>query len=133
MSLSITMARPAADGTLTFRDVPDGVNDSAVGEGTRRRRHSSQIVRDLGAVYLPRLADDWLVVPPEETVAFLRECALVLAELPAVTAATRRTPLRGRRALHHYEADESYIERCLMTIMHVTHLARCADSGIVIW
>ncbi|MEU0555021.1 hypothetical protein [Dactylosporangium sp. NPDC006015] len=44
-------------------------------------------MRDLGAVYLPCLADDWLVVPPEETVAFLCECARVLAELPAVTAA----------------------------------------------
>ncbi|MEV0560610.1 hypothetical protein [Dactylosporangium sp. NPDC050588] len=92
MSLNITMARPAPDGTLTFRAVPPGVNDSAGGESTRQWLYSSQIVRDLGAVYLPRLADDWLVVPPEETAAFLCECARVLAELPAVTAATRRTP-----------------------------------------
>ncbi|MEV4138353.1 hypothetical protein AB0J72_40065 [Dactylosporangium sp. NPDC049742] len=87
MSLNITMARPTTDGTLTFRDVPPGVDASAGGESTRQWLYSSQIVRDLGAVYLPRLADDRLVVPPEETVAFLRECARVLAELPAVPAA----------------------------------------------
>jgi hypothetical protein len=125
MSLDVYPFSYRPDGTFYIPDLPEGTNTSAGGEATRTRLWSAPVVRSLGATYLPQLADNDLFVPPEETSAFLRECAMLLAHLPTITAATRQQST--------YEADEWYIESSLVNDIHVTHWARAHDYGVLIW
>ncbi|GAA4264336.1 hypothetical protein [Dactylosporangium darangshiense] len=125
MSLDVYPFTYGPDGTLCMPELPPEMSTSVGAEATRIRLWSAPAVRSLGATYLPRLADGDLFVPPEETGAFLRECATLLAHLPVITAATRYQAT--------YEADEWNIEDCLVTMIRVVHWARAQDYGVLIW
>ncbi|GAA2875099.1 hypothetical protein Acy02nite_36340 [Actinoplanes cyaneus] len=126
MSLDVYPCRILPDGSFDMVDLP-GFNSSAGGEGSRQWLYSSAAVRALGATYLPRLADRNLLVPPEETLAFLRECGLLLAHLPHL--ATAATALTSKT----YDELEFLIESNLVTIIAVTHRARREeDWGVMI-
>ncbi|MFF5075946.1 hypothetical protein ACFY36_02765 [Actinoplanes sp. NPDC000266] len=125
MSLDVRAYFRDTGGNLCLPDLPDGLSTLAGGEDTRRSLWSAPVVRALGATYLPRLADDNLFIPYEETGPFLRECALLLMNLPAVAAGVRLQPTA--------EANEWYVERNIVNVIAVTHWARGNDYGVLIW
>jgi hypothetical protein len=127
MSLDVYPYRRLADGSLDILD-DDRISTIAGGESTREWLWSSPVVRSLGATYLPRLKEENLFVPPEETLAFQQECAMLLAHLPEIAAATQH-PSKD------VEQRGYYIESNLMAILIATHRARFepGDYGVLIW
>jgi len=125
MSLNVYPYSYHPDGSFYIPELPNGTNTSVGAEATRTTLWSAPVVLALGATYLPRLADDDLLVPSDETGALLRECATLLTHLPAIARATRQQPT--------YEADEWCLESNLVNIIHVTHWARAHDYGVLIW
>ncbi|MGJ5753089.1 hypothetical protein [Streptomyces puniciscabiei] len=66
MSLSVDVVVRGPNGEFDVLDVPEGCNDSAGFESWRWKVWGSEVVRSLGARYLPLLDGDWMEVPTEE-------------------------------------------------------------------
>jgi hypothetical protein len=83
--------RDGQDG-MQFLDGPQG-SDLAGGEQLRTSLYGSAYVIGLGARLLPLLdGDDLYVETPDELDLLNRDCALILADLPQVAAATGLEP-----------------------------------------
>ncbi|MFD9484090.1 hypothetical protein ACFWBX_08805 [Streptomyces sp. NPDC059991] len=125
MSLLVDVFVYAPDGTRDFLDVPDGVSDTAGFERWRTSVWGSPMVRSLGARFLPRLAEDDLYVEPDEVVAFLDECALLVSHVPPIVAGM--DPAHGA---------EEHTHNLTSTLAHISDAARRAvqaGGGVVIW
>ena len=68
-------------------DPPSHGQSLAGFESWRHDMWGSEHVKALGAEFFPRLAEDDLYVEPEEVEAFLRECALLRANLELIVPA----------------------------------------------
>ena len=85
--MSLTVSVYVRDGSgKSFKDEALGGSLAAGFENWRTQVWGSPQARALGAEYLPRLADADLRVGPEETTAFLRECALLREHLNVIAA-----------------------------------------------
>lgn len=100
-------------------DVPPNASDLAGFERTRRTLWGTAAVRSLGAAFLPRLADGDLWVDVDEVAAFAAECAMLLAERAAITAATGY--------------GEDFLEFRLANMIAAAQRARSAGGGVVVW
>ncbi|QCD58478.1 hypothetical protein [Streptomyces hawaiiensis] len=90
MTLAVDVFVRDANGEWRVLDVPQGCDDSAGFESWRRTVWGSETVRSLGARRLPVLAEDNLFVEADEVPGFLREVALLRANLDLIAATTER-------------------------------------------
>ncbi len=90
-----------ADGRRRILDAPDDRDESAGFENRRTRVWGSPVVRSLGAVLLPDLAERDLEVPPDQVPALLSECLLLREKPEQVVANTEPAlvTLRGASVL----------------------------------
>ena len=99
--------------------VPEGVSDLAGFERTRSELWGLAAVRSLGAAFLPQLADSDLWVGIDEVEAFAAECAVLLANLPVIAAASGW--------------GEDFIKFRLTNMADAARRARQAGGGVVVW
>ncbi|MEU3356583.1 hypothetical protein, partial [Streptomyces sp. NPDC037389] len=96
-----------ADGRRRILDAPDDRDESAGFENRRTRVWRSPVVRSLGAVLLPDLAERDLEVPPDQVPALLSECLLLREKPEEVVVNTEpvrsggAAPVRERRPSEH--------------------------------
>ncbi|MEU2965132.1 hypothetical protein ABZ687_09140 [Streptomyces ardesiacus] len=83
------------------------------------------MVRSLGAVLLPDLAERDLEVPPDQVPALLSECLLLREKPEEVVANTE--PVRS--AAEHRSASDDR----LSTLVEVAGRAQAPGGGVVIW
>ncbi|MFI0990452.1 hypothetical protein [Streptomyces exfoliatus] len=125
MSLSVDVFVVGADGKRQVQDVPDGDSDSAGFESWRNRVWGSEVVRSLGAVFLPALVEADLQVEPAQVPAFLRECLLLRENLARIVAETE--PVRS------VEEHRGAISARLAIIEDAARRASAVGGGILIW
>ncbi|MFB7620453.1 hypothetical protein [Kitasatospora sp. NPDC056181] len=125
MSLSVDVFVLDANGKRRIQDVPDGGSDSAGFESWRTRVWGTEVVRSLGATFLPVLAEADLTVEPEQVPEFLRECFLLRENLERIVTETEpvRTVEEHRHAIY---------ER-LAIIEAAAQRASAMGGGILIW
>ncbi|WP_208898593.1 hypothetical protein [Streptomyces incarnatus] len=104
MSLSVDVVVRGPNGGFEVLDVPEGCNDSAGFESWRWKVWGSEVVRSLGARYLPLLDGDWMEVPTEELPRFLEEIALLRTHLDMICAALGEHPYGIASRLDNIEA-----------------------------
>ncbi|GAA2692637.1 hypothetical protein [Actinoplanes palleronii] len=122
MGLTIHIIRDLPDGRFVMEEPPYGIYDGV----SSVRLWTSPVVAELGATYLPQLGDGYLRIRPEETGAFLRECATLLIHAAEIAAAN----LGGTTQ----ETRQHYVEGDLSTMIFMTHCAgNHHDGGILIW
>jgi hypothetical protein len=125
MALSVDVFVRDANGEWRVLDVPEGCDDSAGFETWRRTVWGSGTVRSLGARHLPVLAEDNLFVEADEVPGFLREVALLRANLDQIAATTERP--RGI-------AERRYqLESRLRNIEATALRALESRAGVLIW
>ncbi|GHH16072.1 hypothetical protein [Streptomyces lanatus] len=88
MSLLVEVFVREPDGKRRILDVPDDVYHSGGFESWRTTVWGSELVRSLGARFLPVLAERDLEVEPGQVPEFLREVALLRAHLDALAHGT---------------------------------------------
>ncbi|MCM2388345.1 hypothetical protein [Streptomyces albipurpureus] len=125
MSLSVDVFVVGADGERQVQDVPDGCSDCAGFESWRTRVWGAEVVRSLGAVFLPILAEGDLQVEPGQVPAFLRECLLLRENLERIAADTE--PVRTT------EEHRDTISERLAIIEAATRRASAMGGGVLIW
>ncbi|MFD3774877.1 hypothetical protein [Streptomyces sp. NPDC058612] len=125
MSLSVDVYVVGAYGQRNVQDVPDGCSDSAGFESWRTQVWGADVVRSLGAVLLPVLAEADLQVEPEQVPAFLRECLLLRENLESIVGGTE--PVRTIE--EHREA----ISERLAIIEDTAKRAKALGGGVLIW
>ncbi|MEV6758623.1 hypothetical protein [Streptomyces sp. NPDC051214] len=126
MSLSVDVFVVGADGEMQVLDVPEGCSDLAGFESWRTRVWGSQVVRSLGARFLPVLAGADLRVETSEVPAFLRECALLRDHLEDIVIGTN--PVRT------VEEHRHAISARLANIEDAARRAERVDGGgVLIW
>jgi hypothetical protein len=104
------------DGEPTVLDAPEGQSELAGFERWRTTVWGSPEVRALGARFFPTLDGNDLTVEPADVPAFLEECALLRANLPAIT------PDRW--------VD---VDFRLANIEQAGHRAREIGGGVLVW
>ncbi|MFF3685727.1 hypothetical protein [Streptomyces sp. NPDC002187] len=125
MSLSVDVFVVGADGRKQVLDVPEGCSDLAGFERWRTTVWGSEVVRSLGARFLPVLADADLQVAADQVPAFLRECALLRENLERIVAGT--DPVRT------VEEHRRTISERLANIEDAAGRAKAMCAGILIW
>ncbi|WP_165987053.1 hypothetical protein [Streptomyces sp. YIM 98790] len=125
MSLSVDVFVVAASGERQVLDVPDGCSDSAGFESWRTRVWGSEVVRSLGAGFLPVLADADLQVEPRQVPAFLHECLLLRENLERIAAETE--------SVRTTEEHRGAISDRLAVIEDAARRARAIGGGLLIW
>jgi hypothetical protein len=125
MTLAVDVFVRDADGEWRVLDVPEGCDDSAGFESWRRTVWGSGTVRSLGARYLPVLAEDNLLVEAPEVPDFLREVALLRANLDLIAATTERP--RG------ITERRDQLESRLRNIEAAALRALESGAGVLIW
>ncbi|MCL7424626.1 hypothetical protein [Streptomyces sp. YS415] len=125
MSLTVEIFLVRADGEVEFQATPEGVPDSAGPESWRTLVWGSRAIRSLGARFFPDLVRGGLVAP-DETPAFLAECALVRGHLERLAELTCR-PDRT------VEQHAGHIGSRLATIEETALRAREMGGGVLIW
>lgn len=106
-------------------DTPAGCADLAGFESWRTTVWGSAAVRSLGARYFPVLASGDLTVPPGEISDFLRECAVIRANLDAVAPSADPT--------HSHEWYAATISSRLANIQIAAGRALGVGGGVLIW
>ncbi|MEU6555438.1 hypothetical protein ABZ915_35075 [Streptomyces sp. NPDC046915] len=104
MSLNVDVVLRGPNGEFDVLDTPDGCDDSAGFESWREKVWGSDVVRSLGARYLPLLDGDWMEVPTEELPLFLEEIALLRARMDVICAAVELHPSHVVSRLDNIEA-----------------------------
>lgn len=120
MTLSVNVwvwADESRDG-IRFLEFPTDGSDLAGTEVTRTGLWGSPVVRSLGAIFLPRLADGDLWVSDDEVEAFIAECDLLLANLATIAS-----------ALDH---REDYIRFRLTNMINAGRRALQAGGGVAV-
>ncbi|MFI8242203.1 hypothetical protein ACIF83_33900 [Streptomyces sp. NPDC085866] len=84
MTLGVDVVARGPNGEFDVLDVPERCDDSAGFESWRWEVWGSDVVRSLGARYLPLLNGDWMEVPTEELPLFLEEVALLRTHLDMI-------------------------------------------------
>ncbi|MGW1373081.1 hypothetical protein ACWD6P_02220 [Streptomyces sp. NPDC002446] len=125
MSLSVDVFVVGADGEPQVQDVPDGCSDAAGFESWRTRVWGAEVVRSLGAVFLPVLAEADLQVEPEQVPAFLRECLLLRENLERIAADTED--------VRTIEEHRGVISVRLAIIEDAARRASAMGGGVLIW
>jgi hypothetical protein len=125
MSLLVEVFVREPDGSMRILDVPDDVYQSGGFESWRRTVWGSDLVRSLGARFLPVLADDNLEVEADQVPEFLREVALLRTHLDAIAEGTERP--RG------VEEHRDQIELRLRIIEDSAHQALEIGGSVLIW
>lgn len=115
----------APDGEMRVLDVPEGVNDSAGFESWRRTVWGSDLVRSLGAGFLPVLLDDWMEVEPGELPELLAEIALLREHLDVIAAGTERP--------RSVEEHRDQLANRLRNIEAAVRRAQELEAGVLIW
>ncbi|MFI1958753.1 hypothetical protein ACH46L_11030 [Streptomyces althioticus] len=126
MSLSVKVFVVGADGERQVQDVPDGCSDVAGPESWRTRVWGSEVVRSLGAEFLPILADADLQVEPEQVPAFLRECLLLRENLERIVAGMTEPVMSNRE-------PRTAISDRLANIENAAGRARAMGGGVLVW
>ncbi|MGW0884187.1 hypothetical protein [Streptomyces sp. NPDC002671] len=119
MSLNVDVVVRGPNGQFDVLDTPEGVNDSAGFESWRWQVWGSDVVRSLGARYLPLLDGEWMEVPTEELPLFLAEIALLRAHMDRISTALELHP--------------SHITSRLDNIEAATLRAQELDARVLIW
>ncbi|MET8699452.1 hypothetical protein ABZW10_11380 [Kitasatospora sp. NPDC004723] len=125
MSLLVHVFVVGADGERQVQDVPDGYFNGAGPESWRTRVWGSEVVRSLGAGFLPVLAEGDLWVEPEQVPALLRECLMLRDNLERVVAGIGPV-------MSNQEPGTAVSER-LAIIGEVAGRAAATGGGVVIW
>lgn len=127
LSLDIAVWIPDDDsyaGRQVLEDPPD-VSTAVGAEAFRRSLWGSAVTRQLGATFLPQLADvtvenrGHLQVFPGQLDAFAQECTLLAENVELLSAGTG------------YDAER--ILRYLTTVRDAVRRARAVQGGIIIW
>ncbi|MET8199983.1 hypothetical protein [Micromonospora taraxaci] len=127
MSLDISVWVPDDDAYAGW-GVVDGPSDSstAVGpEGARHHLWGSTAARQLGATFLPQLADITvenrgnLQILPNQLHAFEQECGILAENVAQLSVATG------------YDADR--ILRYLANVRNAVERAKAVRGGVIIW
>jgi hypothetical protein len=90
MSLLVHVYVRDVRGEVDIVDAPEGCCELAGFERWRGAVWGADVVRSLGARYLPTLATGDLWVEPAEVAAFAEECALLRANVAAIATGTER-------------------------------------------
>ncbi|WP_026127734.1 hypothetical protein [Nocardiopsis lucentensis] len=125
MSLPVDVLALGPNGDRRVLDVPEGYSDLAGFERWRTAVWGSEVVRSLGARFLPALADAGLWVEPDQVPAFLRECALLRENLGRIAAGTRPERTVGEHR-EQFSVRSAHIE-------DAAGRARALGGGVVIW
>ncbi|MFI0357931.1 hypothetical protein [Actinomadura sp. 9N407] len=119
MSLLVDVFVMNEAGERVLLDSPADGSHLAGHERMRTMLWGSEAVRELGARYLPVLADGDLWVDPGDVPSFLSECELIRTNIPALAAATERS--------------EEYISFRLNNIIQAARRAIDLGGGVVVW
>ncbi|GAA3823720.1 hypothetical protein GCM10023083_66210 [Streptomyces phyllanthi] len=114
-----------ANGERQVLDVPEGCSDLAGFERWRTAVWGSEVVRSLGARFLPVLADGDLQVEPGQVTEFLAECALLRDNLGRIVAGT--DPVRT------VEEHRETISARLANIEDAARRAGAMGAGVLVW
>jgi hypothetical protein len=125
MTLSVHVFRLDDDGEMTLLDPPSPGSELAGFESFRTGVWGSEVVRELGARFLPALADGELVVAPGDVMEFLEECALLRANLDTVARATAP----GYPHARHVEVVSTRVAN----LEAAARRALAVSGGVVIW
>ncbi|WP_123559977.1 hypothetical protein [Kitasatospora cineracea] len=125
MSLSVNVFVVGADGERQVQEVPEGSSNAAGFESWRTRVWGAEVVRALGAIFFPVLADADLQVEPEQVPAFQRECLLLRENLERIVANTE--PVRTT------DEHRSAISERLAIIEDAARRASAIGGGVLIW
>ncbi|MFI8830805.1 hypothetical protein ACIGPN_07235 [Streptomyces afghaniensis] len=125
MTLAVDVFVRDANGEGRLLDVPEGCSDSAGFESWRRTVWGSEAVRSLGARHLPVLAEDNLFVEAGEVPGFLREVALLRANLELIAATTER-PRGIAERRHQLDSRLRNIEATALRALE-------SGGGVLIW
>lgn len=106
-------------------DTPAGCADLAGFESWRTTVWGSEAVRSLGARFFPVLASGDLTVAPDQVSDFLRECAMIRANLAAVVPAADLG--------HSREWYLDTISQRLANIQSAAGRALEAGGGVLVW
>jgi len=130
---------------MELLETPAGSSDLAGFESWRHIVWGSGRVRALGAEFFPALAVGDLYIEPDEVERFLRECALLRANLEIVAEGVsphnpRSADFRmvdGRYQLHEpddpHAAFVAIVSARLANIENAAHRALAAGASVVIW
>jgi hypothetical protein len=127
MSLSISVWVPDDDAYAGRRGVdnPPGSSTGVGAEAFRYKLWGSAAAHDLGATFLPQLADITienrgnLEISPDRLNAFEQECAILAENVGQLSAATGH---EQDRILHYLSNMQNAIER-----------AKTVGGGVIIW
>jgi hypothetical protein len=125
VSLNVYVFLFDEDRKMTLVDTPAQESDLAGFESFRTTAWGSDAMRALGARYFPVLNGADLTVLPEQVADFVRECAMVAANVDGIAPDTDR---------HH--THEWYVETVLERLANIRAAAERAleiGGGIVIW
>ncbi|MGW1887656.1 hypothetical protein [Streptomyces sp. NPDC001970] len=125
MSLSVDVFVIGADGKRQVLDVPAGCSDLAGFESWRTAVWGSEVVRSLGARFLPVLADADLQVEAGQVPAFLRECVLLRENVERIVGCTK--PVRT------VEEHRHTISARLANIEDAARRAQAMGGGVLVW
>jgi hypothetical protein len=125
MSLSVHVFSIDDDGEMTFLDILPTASDLAGFESFRTSVRGSEAVRGLGARFFLSLASSDLIVAPPDVVEFMKECALLRANLDAIAPATEPG--------HSHEWYLDVISIRLSNIEQAGQRALGAGGGVLIW
>ncbi|MGC0329273.1 hypothetical protein RKD23_002263 [Streptomyces sp. SAI-170] len=125
MSLLVEVFVREPDGSMRILDVPDDVFQSGGFESWRRTVWGSDLVRSLGARFLPVLAEENLEVEAGQVPEFLREVALLRAHLDSIAQGTEHP--------RTVEEHRGHIEVRLRIIEDSAHKALEIGGGVLIW
>ncbi|CCH31260.1 hypothetical protein ABZ816_03190 [Actinosynnema sp. NPDC047251] len=125
MSLNVQVFVFGPGDRVEVVDTPPGCDDSAGFESWRTRVWGSSAARGLGCTLLPVLATGDLVVAPDQVPALVRECAVIRADLAAVTPG----PDLPRAQDQHTDP----VELRLSNIEAAAARAGVVGGGVIIW
>jgi hypothetical protein len=100
-------------------DEPEDVSSAAGPEAARTKLWGSKAAQDLGAAFLPQLAERDLRIQPSDVEAFAGECAVLAANLAVLSAASGY--------------DEERILAYLRNVVRAAERAQQAGGGVLIW
>ncbi|WP_238014157.1 hypothetical protein KZZ52_59200 [Dactylosporangium sp. AC04546] len=121
MSLAVHMWIYDSDkpGGWQIPDAPEEVSEAAGPEVARTILWGSEAARGLDATFLPQLAERDLRVQPDDVEVFAEECAVLMANLAVLSAASG--------------FDEDRIRAYLRNFVSAVERARQVGGGVLIW
>ncbi|MFE1438553.1 hypothetical protein [Streptomyces sp. NPDC058739] len=125
MSLLVDVFVRDADGEMRVLDVPDDVYRSGGFESWRTTVWGSEVVRSLGARFLPVLAETDLEVEADQVPEFRSEVALLRAHLEAIARETARACA--------VEEQRRRIEQRLRIMEDCAGRAAGIGGGVLVW